>query len=86
MPFEKDRGRYLIIEHDDQSKLIQKLLENKKESVCLVSFSGENTFIIDIALCNRRIKESIRIIDTSRISKKHVMINFVRILEKLFCK
>ena len=59
-----------MVECNNQSKLICKLLENKDKFVCTVLYIGKDALIVNKTPCYRGIKELIRIIDSHRVMKK----------------
>ena len=53
-------------EYDVQSKLIRKLLEDKKEAISTAKYVKKEVLTADNELCNRGIKELVRLIDSGQ--------------------
>ena len=57
-------------EYDVQSKLIRKLLEDKKEAISTAKYVKKEVLTADNELCDRGIKELVRLIDSNKTAMK----------------
>ena len=68
--FKDNRGGYLMLECDTQSKLIRRSIESEQNLVQKVKYVGNHILFVEGVPCNRGIKEMIRIIDSNKIAKQ----------------
>ena len=66
--FKDNRGEFLMLECDEQSKLIRKRMEKTNEENVNVKFLGNHAVSVNNVPCDRGIKEMIRIIDSNKIA------------------
>ena len=52
------------------SKAIRRSLQNEQEGICDIQHVGKTTLIANGVLCNRGIKEIVRVIDSNNTTRK----------------
>ena len=57
--FHNNRGGFLMLECDTQSKLIQREIEKEQKDVINIKYIGNHALIINGVLCDRGVKELI---------------------------
>ena len=69
--FEDNRGGHLMLECDTKSKVIRTSLENELEIENEIEYAGNYAMRIKKCLCDRGIKEMMRIINSNAIREKN---------------
>ena len=68
--FHNNRGGFLMLECDTQSKLIRRDMEKEQEDVVNIKHIGNHALLVDNIPCDRGVKELIRLIDSNRMAQQ----------------
>ena len=66
--FKDNRGRFLMLECDTQSKLIRKRMEEVNDDNVYMTYLGNYVITVNDIPCDRGVKEMIRIIDSKKMA------------------
>ena len=68
--FHNNRGGFLMLECDMQSKLIRREMEKEQKDVINIKYIGNHALIVDGVPCDRGVEESIQLIDSDRMAQQ----------------